>query len=39
VDGERFPRAGSTWQSPDYETAANRVAITVTFAAGEVTIR
>ncbi len=39
VDGDRFPRAGSVWQSPDYETAANRAEIAVTFGAGEVQVR
>lgn len=38
VDESRFPRIGSVWQSEDYETAANRAAIHVTFGAGEVKI-
>jgi hypothetical protein len=39
VDETRFPRAGSTWQSPDYDTAANRADIRVSFGAGEVTVQ
>jgi hypothetical protein len=38
VDDARFPRAGSVWQSPDYDSAAHRTDIRVQFGAGEVTI-
>lgn len=39
VDEARFPRAASGWQSPDYDTAANRADLRVSFGAGEVSIR
>lgn len=39
VDTGRFPRAGSAYQSADYDKAANRAVIRVTFGAGEVRVR
>ena len=41
VDHARFPRtpAGDAWQSPDYETAANRVEIEVRGGVGSVSVR
>ncbi len=41
VDTARFPRtpAGDAWQSPDYETAANRVEIGVRGGVGSVSVR
>lgn len=41
VDVARFPRtpSGSGWESPDYETAANRVEIEVRGGVGSVSIR
>ena len=38
VDEGRFTRVGDGWQSPDYESAANRVEIAVRFGAGRVQI-
>ncbi len=39
VDTARFPRTGEAYQSPDYDTAANRVNITVETGVGSVDIR
>lgn len=36
VDRERFPRSGDGYQSPDYESAANRVEIDVEMGVGSV---
>jgi len=39
VDASRFPRAGDVYQSPDYETAANKVEIKAEIGAGAIRIR
>jgi len=39
VDTQRFPRAGDRYQSPDYESAANRVDLHVEIGAGAVDVR
>lgn|SRR5574341_2462688 len=39
VDADRFPHVGNAWQSPDYESAPNRVEISIEVGMGEVTIR
>jgi hypothetical protein len=38
IDTVRFPRSGSAYQSPDYETAANRADIHVQMGAGSVQV-
>jgi hypothetical protein len=39
VDRDRFPRSGDTYQSPDYETAPNRVDLYVETGVGSVDVR
>jgi hypothetical protein len=39
VDRGRFPRTGDTYQSPDYETAPNRVDLYVETGVGSVDVR
>jgi hypothetical protein len=39
VDRERFPREGNRYQSPDYESAENRVEIKVDVGAGSIVVR
>ncbi len=39
VDSTRFPRAGSVYQSPDYEAAANKVEIDANLGAGSLEVR
>ncbi len=39
VDSARFPRVGDGYQSPDYDTAANRVEIEIKAAVGSVDVR
>lgn len=39
VDTRRFPRLGDLYQSPDYETAANKAEIKVEVAVGSVEVR
>jgi hypothetical protein len=39
VDRKRFPRSGGVYQSPDYDTAANRVDLRVEAGVGSVDIR
>lgn len=39
IDQARFPKVGNHYQSPDYETAANRVDLDVETGVGSVTIR
>lgn len=39
VDRRRFPRAGGVPQSPDYDTAPNRVDLTIGIAVGSVVVR
>lgn len=38
IDTRRFPRVGNWYQSPNYDTAANRVEIRVEIAAGKLTV-
>lgn len=39
VDASRFPRVGDVYQSPDYETAANKVEIKAEIGAGAIRVR
>ena len=39
VDSSRFPKSNGIYQSPDYETAANKVEIRVDAGVGSVNIR
>lgn len=39
VDSRRFPRLGEFYQSPDYETAANRVDLAIETGVGSVEVR
>ena len=39
VDQSRFPRVGAAYQSPDYETAPNRVEMDIHVGAGSVDVR
>jgi hypothetical protein len=39
VDRDRFPRAGESYRSPDYETAENRVEIEIETGVGAVDVR
>lgn len=39
VDASRFPRVGDGWASPDFETAPNRIDITVAGGFGSVDVR
>jgi hypothetical protein len=39
VDRRRFPRVGSYYLSPDYDTAANRIDVTVETAVGSIDVR
>ena len=39
VDRNRFPRAGGVYQSPDYDTAANKVDIVIEMGVGSVNVR
>ena len=38
VDGTRFPRSGSGYRSPDYDSAANKVEIRVETGVGSLDI-
>jgi hypothetical protein len=38
VDRSRFPRQGVYYQSPDYETAANKADVTVQMGVGSVEV-
>jgi hypothetical protein len=38
VDPSRFPRFGDTYQSPDYDSAANKVDLDVEMGVGSVTV-
>ena len=39
IDEERFPRTGSEYRSPDYDTAENRADIDIQGGAGSFTVR
>jgi hypothetical protein len=39
VDASRFPRVGDGWTAPDFETATDRVDITVAGGFGSVDVR
>jgi hypothetical protein len=39
VDTNRFPRSGGIYQSPDYETAANKVDLRIEMGMGSVTVK
>jgi hypothetical protein len=39
VDTQRFPQMGSVYQSPDYDTAANKVDMDIQMGVGSVSIR
>jgi hypothetical protein len=39
VDQSRFPRVGAAYQSPNYETAPNRVEMDIHVGAGSVDVR
>jgi hypothetical protein len=39
VDANRFPRSGSVYQSPDYDSAENRIDIRIEMGMGSVTVR
>jgi hypothetical protein len=39
VDKNRFPRTGGVYQSPDYDTAANKVDIVIEMGVGSVNVR
>ena len=39
VDAERFPRVGSEYISPDYETAENRLDLEINTGVGSVSVR
>jgi hypothetical protein len=39
IDSNRFPRSGDVNQSPDYETAANKVDMDIQTGVGSVDIR
>jgi hypothetical protein len=39
IDETRFPRNGSYYQSPDYETAANTVDISIDAGAASIKVR
>ncbi|MEE8390993.1 MAG: hypothetical protein V3S14_09395, partial [Anaerolineae bacterium] len=39
VDGNRFPRTGGVYQSPDYETASNKVDLKIETGVGSIHVR